>query len=237
MILIKYIYVKLKKFILFDASDKFIDKVIQMKLSYLSFQALKLLVHYVHTIDKNNIQGIIIETGCALGGSSILITKVKKQRRVLKVYDSFEMMPEPSVLDGYDVHLRYQEIISGKSKGIGNDLYYGYETNLLQKVLNNFKIFKLNLNIESVDLIKGYYKDTLIVTEPVALAHIDCDWYDSVKLSLERITPNLVIGGYLIIDDYYRYSGCTTAVDDYFKDKRNDFEFFIKERLVIRKIN
>ena len=69
------------------------------------------------------------------------------------------------------------------------------------------------------------------------MAHIDCDWYESVKLSLEQITPNLVKGGYLIIDDYYRYSGCTTAVDEYFKDKKNQFKFLKKERLVVKKLN
>lgn len=237
MSLIKNTYGKLKRFIFFDASDRLIEKVIHLKLSYLSREALKLLVDYVEIIDKNNIPGIIIETGCALGGSSILITKIKNKNRIFKVYDSFGMMPEPSKLDGEDVHSRYEVIKSGKSKGIGSDLYYGYESDLLQKVVANFKLFDLKVGEESVELIKGFYEETLKVTEPVALAHIDCDWYESVKLSLEQITPNLTKGGYLIIDDYYRYSGCTTAVDEFFRDKMNEFEFLKKERLVIKKIN
>lgn len=234
---IKRIYGIIKSHLLLSATDRFINKIVTLKLSYLSNDALKLLAYYVRLIDLNKVPGVIIETGCALGGSSILMTKVKHSNRMLYVYDSFGMIPEPSEVDGEDVHLRYSQIRNGKSRGIGDDLYYGYESNLLEKVKDNFTLFKLNLKKESVELIKGYYKDTLVVTEPVALAHIDCDWYESVKLSLEQITPKLVVGGYLIIDDYYRYSGCTTAVDEYFKSKMQNFKFIKKERLIVKRIS
>lgn len=237
MSLIKKVYGKVKRFILLNKEDRIIDNLIKLKLTYLSKKALKLLVQYVKIVEYGNLSGVIIETGCALGGSSILITKVKQKSRILKVYDSFGMMPEPTKNDGQDVHARYEVIKNGESKGIGNDLYYGYEPDLLDKVVNNFALFEIDIKEESVDLIKGFYEETLNVSEPVALAHIDCDWYESVKLSLKQITPNLVNGGYLIIDDYYRYSGCTAAVDEYFKDKKNEFEFLKKERLVIKKVN
>jgi asparagine synthase (glutamine-hydrolysing) len=55
----------------------------------------------------------------------------------------------------------------------------------------------------------------LHVSEPVALAHIDGDWYRSVMTCLRRIEPNLVPGGTLVIDDYRAWSGCKRAVDEY----------------------
>ena len=33
---------------------------------------------------------------------------------------------------------------------------------------------------------------------------------------LERLAPLLVPGGRLVLDDYYAWSGCRTAVDEYF---------------------
>ena len=36
---------------------------------------------------------------------------------------------------------------------------------------------------------------------------------------LTRIAPLLVPGGRIVLDDYYKWSGCRTAVDEYFKDR------------------
>jgi asparagine synthase (glutamine-hydrolysing) len=73
----------------------------------------------------------------------------------------------------------------------------------------------------------------LLVNMPVMFAHIDCDWYESVLISLQRIEPKLIKGGVMIIDDYYTWEGCRRAVDDYFSDKKNRFEFYNKKRLHI----
>ncbi len=69
----------------------------------------------------------------------------------------------------------------------------------------------------------------------MAFAHIDCDWYESVKVCLERIEPKLVGGGILIIDDYYTWSGCKKAVDSYFRYRRDEFHFVKQGRLHIIK--
>lgn len=225
---------KVKRIIVNDEVDTIARKVSSQKLTYLSHKALLLLGNTVKKIEKNNVDGVILETGCALGGSSILIGKLKSKNRIFKVYDSFEMMPEPTDKDGEDVHNRFDVIKEGKSKGIHGDLYYGYEKDLYNKVKNSFISFGVDMS--NVELIKGYYEDTLFIDEPIALAHIDCDWYDSVIVSLERVEPFLVIGGILIIDDYYRYSGCKNAVDDYFKEKKKEYKFIKDERLVIEKI-
>lgn len=237
MSIIKKKYTEIKRLIFRSRTDKIIDKVVNLKLTYLSKKALNQLSSCVIAIEKNKIPGIIIETGCALGGSAILIAIQKGKQRNFKVYDSFGMMPEPSVFDEEDVHNRFAVIKGGESKGIGDDLYYGYESNLLEKVKANFSHFGLDTNTDSIDFIKGFYGDVLIVNEPVALAHIDCDWYESVKVSLERIVPHLVKGGYLIIDDYYRYSGCNKAVNEYFEALKKDYRFYENERLLIKKLN
>jgi hypothetical protein len=66
-----------------------------------------------------------------------------------------------------------------------------------------------------VELIQGLFQETIEGDDPVALAHLDGDWYESTKVCLERIAPRLSPGGRIVIDDYDAWSGCKTAVDEF----------------------
>jgi asparagine synthase (glutamine-hydrolysing) len=82
----------------------------------------------------------------------------------------------------------------------------------------------------NVKAIKGRYDKTLAapVKFDVGLAHIDCDWYDSVMACLTALEPKIVKGGVLILDDYYAFPGCRDAVKDYFdQNGRRDRYSFI----------
>lgn len=211
-----------------------INKVMQENLSYLGKDALCELAEVVIANERNQVKGIIVEAGCALGGSAITIASAKDKSRDFFVYDVFAMIPAPSEKDGEDVHQRYEIIASGKSKGIGEEKYYGYEENLYDKVLQSFTNFQIKLEENNINFVKGLYEDTLHLNSPLALAHIDCDWYNSVLICLNRLEPYLVKGGTLIIDDYYAWSGCKLAVDKYFEDKKG-YDFQKKSRLHIVK--
>ena len=63
----------------------------------------------------------------------------------------------------------------------------------------------------------------MTIKQPVAFAHIDVDWYDPVKTCLERIFPNLIVGGSLILDDYHDWGGCRKAVDTYLQTVNGEF--------------
>lgn len=188
-------------------------------LTYLSNNALLGLKNCVLDIETRKVPGIFIETGCALGGSSIVIGLNKSLARPLYIYDVFAMIPPPSSQDGNDVIDRYDTIISGKSTGLNNNKYYGYEENLKEKVISNLSSFGLEPSGHNIHLVEGLYENTLKIDQPVAFAHIDCDWYESVKLCLHQIVPHLSPGGKIIIDDYYDWSGCRKATDEYFSGK------------------
>jgi O-methyltransferase len=202
-------------------------------LTYLDDGALGDLYERVRAIERRRAPGVLIEAGCALGGSAIVIATAKSPRRPLYVYDVFEMIPPPSEKDDTDVHERYAVIHSGRSNGLNGDRYYGYEEDLLDKVIANFHRHGVAVERHGVHLIRGLFQETLRVDEPVALAHIDGDWYDSVMTCLERIEPRLIDGGVLVIDDYDDWSGCRKAVDGYFRDKQDRYEFVRKSRLHI----
>lgn len=212
---------------------KIINSIKRNNLTYLNKRALKDIWNVVRSLERKSVKGIFVEAGCALGGSAIIIAAAKEKERPFYIYDVFGMIPPPTEKDGNDVHDRYKIILSGESKGLGGDTYYGYLDDLKKIVVRNFKNHLIDLNENNIELKKGLFKDTLKITKEVAFAHIDSDWYESVTMCLIRIEPHLVKNGVIIIDDYYDWSGCKTAVDEYFAEKKHKFKFVRKTKLNI----
>jgi O-methyltransferase len=211
-----------------------IGEVRARRLTYLPHECLIDLAEAVLAVERRGLPGAVVEAGAALGGSAIVIGKAKAPSRPMKVYDTFGMIPPPADRDGRDVHERYATIVSGKATGIGGETYYGYRANLLGEVSDNFHTLGVPVEAHSVELVQGLYEDCLHVTYPVAFAHVDCDWYESVMTCLHQIEPWLVPGGRLVIDDYDQWSGCRAAVDEYFAG-RTGYTFVRRTRLHIVK--
>lgn len=226
---------RLMKSIAGGGDPSIVARVKAARLTFLEESALRDLYEAVLHIEQAGLPGQIIEAGCALGGSALVMATAKRRLRRMTIYDVFAMLPPPSERDGKDVHAKYAEIVQGKSAGIGGDKYYGYRDNLLSEVRANFAQFGVAPLTHRISMVKGLFFDTLKIDSPVALAHIDADWFDSVTICLEQIAPRLVKGGALVIDDYDHWSGCKAAVDLYFKDRMAEFDFVRKSRLHIVK--
>jgi len=197
-----------------DLRDRrLIHRIQKRKLTYLSERKMALISKTCRAIEARKLDGTFIEAGCALGGSAILISSIKRPGRPFLGYDTFAMIPPPSADDTPDVHRRYEVIASGASKGIEGDEYYGYQDHLYERVQQNFADFGLNCSERNITLIQGLLQERMTIKQPVAFAHIDVDWYDPVKTCLERIFPNLIVGGSVILDDYHDWGGCRKAAD------------------------
>jgi Macrocin-O-methyltransferase (TylF) len=216
-------------------ANRVLRAVVASRLTYLEPEALMLLRATAAAIERRNIPGVFIECGCALGGSAIVIASAKRIERKFLIYDVFGTIPAPSTNDGADVHTRYNLIRSGQARGIGGDTYYGYRSDLIDEVARNFAEQGYPIEYNNIALVKGLYQSSLHVSEQVAFAHIDCDWYESVLICLTEIVPHLSAGGALVIDDYNFWSGCRRAVDDYFSNQQSGFEFEHGTRLIIRR--
>jgi hypothetical protein len=188
-------------------------------LTYLKPDNLRELAARVLDVEKQGLPGLVIEAGTARGGSAIVMAAAKAPERPMKVYDVFGMIPPPSDEDGADVHERYAKITSGQARGPGGETYYGYRDDLYAEVGASFARLGVPTGERHVELIKGLFEDTIDLDEPVALAHLDGDWYESTMTCLTRIAPLVVPGGRIVLDDYYAWSGCRKAVDEYFKDR------------------
>jgi asparagine synthase (glutamine-hydrolysing) len=201
-----------------DADDRaLITRIRAANLTYLSAKRLESLLTTCRAIEAARLPGSFIEVGCALGGSAILIATAKKRERPFFIYDVFGAIPPPTQQDAQEAHARYRIIAAGQATGIGGDKYYGYRDELQEEVQANFNRFDIHCAEHSIGLVKGLIQQTLTVEHAVAFAHVDVDWHEPVSLCLTRIFPNLVLGGSIILDDYYDWAGCRMAADAYLR--------------------
>jgi hypothetical protein len=206
-------------------------------LSYCGKPKLENIAEAVLTVRQSGVLGAYLEAGVALGGSAILLGQIKPKDAPLALYDVFAMIPAPGENDGEDAHKRYEEIRSGQSAGLGGKTYYGYVENLLDVVKKNLRDAGLDLEKDRIECVPGLFEETLHPAGPIAFAHVDCDWFDSVKVCIDRITPHLAKGGIIIFDDYSSYSGCRRAVDEWLERDSRFEKLFHRRSLAVKRIS
>lgn len=182
---------------------------------------LETLIAALQRIEAQQIPGILIEAGVAMGGSAIATAKTKAQTRPLHLYDVFELLPPPGEWDDPHAQKTYEEFLKGNVTGLTNLNYVKHANHLLDFIIQNMRKFKIDPGKEHIHFHKGLFQDTLVIDETVAFAHVDCDWHDSIVTCIERIAPHMAIGGIMLFDDYNSFSGCRKAVDNWLSaDKR-----------------
>lgn len=197
------------------ATRRRISRVRSQGLTYLSEAKLAALARGMAEVEARGLDGIVVEAGCALGGSTVVLASEKGADRPMRVYDVFGTIPAPTEEDTPDAHERYRVIAEGTSRGLHGETYYGYQGDLYDTVLANLARFGLRPETHALELVRGLVQDTLRGDEPVAFAHVDVDWYEPVMTCLERLGPRLVVGGHLVLDDYHDWGGCRKATDEY----------------------
>lgn len=196
-----------------DGMGEVAHRVRDEHLTYLDQPKLELLEACVREVRR--VRGDFLEMGVALGGSAIVLADQMGRGRHFHGYDVFAMIPPPGEEDPPAVHERYRTIAEGRSEGIGGDTYYGYLDDLYDRVVAAFARHGMTVDGERIALHRGLFEETLHPVGPVAFAHVDCDWYEPVKLCIERVWPRLSSGGLMLFDDYNDYGGCTKAVDEF----------------------
>jgi hypothetical protein len=212
-------------------TEQLIARVREAKLTYCGRPKLENLARAARLVVADGVPGDFLEAGVALGGSAIVLAHLKEASRRFYLYDVFAMIPPPGPQDGEDARKRYTEIASGQSKGLGGEKYYGYLNNLQDIVRQNLAAYGFAPEPSRIDLVAGAFEQTLNPPGPIAFAHVDCDWYDSVKVCMERIVPRLSRGGVIGFDDYSSYSGCRRAVDELLQS-RSDLEVLYQDRSI-----
>ena len=212
-------------------------EVTRRRLSYLSPDKFDSLYDCMEKVQMLQIAGDFVEFGVALGGSGICLAKALTGNRRYVGFDVFGMIPPPSAADGKEVHARYKVIASGQSTGIGGNQYYGYVANLYEVVKNNFLSFGCEVDNKQIVLIKGLFYETLSHHDQltIALAHLDCDWYEPVLFCLNYVWPRLATDGFIVIDDYNDWAGCKKATDKFISLQKNLEPVRYRPHAVLRK--
>lgn len=173
------------------------------KRTRLDWKRLSQLDHFSRWVVRKGVIGDYAEFGVWRGGSLYAVAnswrRLKQRSRLLYGFDSFEGLPEP--VKNRDGHRLFQ----GQFRDVDYD-----------DVLGFFR----SKNMDSIALVKGWFKDTIDVLDGrrLALCHIDADLYESVRFALENSYGLVSPGGVIVFDDYRHpdCSGATIAVEEFF---------------------
>lgn len=165
------------------------------------FSAVKLII-------TNGIPGDIVECGVWKGGSMMMAALALRyfgdESRTLWLYDTFEGMPEPGMID-YDMYER----------PAAKQWHKGWCAAPLQGVIENMT--GTRYPSDKVMYVTGLVQETIPrhIPDSIALLRLDTDWYESTRHEMEHLYPLLSPGGVLIVDDYGHWKGSKQAVDEY----------------------
>ncbi len=180
--------------------------------------------------ETSNVVGDYVECGVWKGGAVGLMALVNMNhggyRRQLHLFDSFEDICTPD--EKIDGARAINEAKSWYSEGGTNkhdvamkgfyDKFGGHGT---IKENEDLILQRIAYDKDNVHFHKGWFQDTLPqchnLISKIAILRIDADWYASTKVCLDHLFNKVVIGGFVIIDDYGAYDGCRKAVDEYVK--------------------
>ena len=173
-------------------------------LTMCSYSRLLALHRAVLYLEANGIPGDIVECGVAHGGSGAMMALTMSNRtRRLWLFDTFEGLPAPTEADP-DHHIA--------------SLYTGAFRASVEEVQSSFQ--KLGI-ADTATIVPGLFQDTLPPwgTRPIALLHIDGDWYESVRTTLNNLYDHVSTGGIIQFDDYAHWAGARRAVDKFMKSR------------------
>jgi O-methyltransferase len=157
---------------------------------------------HIGYLNENNIEGAIVETGCWKGGLGAYMARFN---RTVWLFDSFEGLPEMTKDD--------VEIVEQKN------LEYNKITGYIAVDEQHARDIAQKLNVEP-NIVKGWFSDSLPKHKDeigkIAILRLDGDTYSSTLEALDILYENVAIGGLVVVDDYYDFSGCRKALYDFF---------------------
>lgn len=189
----------------------FIEQIISNNFTLVSRERLENLYSQCSKFKNTNYS--FVECGVAKGGCLAMIKFASEKNNRIFGFDSFEGMPDITNEDIGDYNK--SNPLSGFGK-VGYNLSGG-----INSVYTTFD--KLNLDMNNVTLVKGFFKDTLQIQEnidnigEIAVLRLDGDWYESTKICLEKLYDKVIENGVIIIDDYGHFIGAKTATDEFRK--------------------
>ena len=159
----------------------------------------------LHDVLSREVSGDIVEFGCYRGDTSLLLQKMLQREfpnssSRLWIYDSFEGLPARTHED---------------ASVAGDGFKQGELLVTKREVVERFK--KTGLHIPRIR--KGFFENlsTDDLPSEIAFAFLDGDLYQSIRTSLELVTPRMNEHGVILVHDYNnpQLPGSARAVDEW----------------------
>ena len=160
-------------------------------------------------------EGCWVQAGSWKGGCTAFFKFMMRDlgiKQPLYIYDTFACIPTQGIHHKKDLDfINYFQI--------GSDIP-AYKQHVI-KLLNQFELHE-NVHFKEKDILSLEDSD---VPDNIAFACIDVDFFEPTHKMLSLIYPKLIIGGILLIDDYYTdLLNCREAVDQYFEKELDKHE-------------
>jgi O-methyltransferase len=174
-----------------------------------------------HLQKSLNLFGDVCEFGVAQGATSALLAnEIRSTEKTLWLFDSFKGLGKPSEKD-----LLIDDIFN-----LGTiDKYEGKMVSRVEEVESRLKA--ISFPFSRVKVIPGFIEDTIKYTnlpEKVCFAYVDFDFYSPISIALRFLNEHLVVGGFIVVDDYgFFSSGAKTAVDEFLREYRHTYETIV----------
>ena len=168
-------------------------------------------LYFLNQLEKiSRLDGDIVECGVSIGHGALLFLLLSEYLGVERTYygfDSFTGFPDPVAKD--------------ESTPISGRGFWASPPDTVMRVLRDGRIPDDKIR-DRVRLKKGMFNAVLPTYKGrIALLHLDCDLYESYKISLEILYDKVVPGGIIMFDEYAdgRWPGAKKAIDEFFTDR------------------
>lgn len=165
----------------------------------------------VRYVSSAKIPGDICECGVWRGGSMMVVAltllEMGDTSRDLYLFDTFSRPPEPGPQDGSTAGAELAAALKIP------------ELALLPIDQVRANLHDTGYPPERIHLVEGLVEETIPnqAPEQLALVRLDTDYYSSTAHEMQHLYSRISPGGILIIDDYGKFIGARTAVDEYFE--------------------
>ena len=166
------------------------------RLTYLSSEKLYRLEAAVGRALDCGTTGSVTEFGIALGGSAIILATIA--RRHERTFHGFDVWYDPGSFCGRSSAQRRFETIDSVTRKASAAMSITDTGRIYNEVCKSFQSHAVLVYGLTVQLHRGLFSDTLpaLPTQRIAAAHVDCDWYEPVKLCLNQNTKAIRQGHY-----------------------------------------
>jgi O-methyltransferase len=154
-------------------------------------------------LEHRGADGAFVECGLARGGCLALMASLAGPEQLVWGFDSFEELPA----------------LTPEDEGSGTELVGFRCSGPDGEHAVPATFAKLNVPMDYVRVVKGWFEESLPAhleeIGEIAVLRLDSDWYASTKFCLDALYDSVIPGGAVIIDDYFMFSGCRKAVDEF----------------------